>query len=218
MKNSLKILALAALSFLGAESTLLAGNETRNGGDAWVCESGMISVLDYSEAGDAHVDLDLGPPQGGYKEKIVYVLNRLKRLDPKRARLYHQRIKDLFAGEGKVVYYFLPFPNIPDSHHHQDLSHCRLEQVAYQVHPNRPGGTRYFFFRKTWDRMDDLNKAGLILHEIIYREALEFGHTDSVRARKFNALISSRLMDRLSSAGYLEILKELALPVYSTRP
>ena len=39
--------------------------------------------------------------------------------------------------------------------------------------------------------MDETQKAGLVLHELVYREALSYGHADSILTRYFVALISS---------------------------
>ena len=39
--------------------------------------------------------------------------------------------------------------------------------------------------------LDNNGKAGLILHELIYREAIEGGATESTAVRYFNSMLAS---------------------------
>jgi hypothetical protein len=47
----------------------------------------------------------------------------------------------------------------------------------------------YLIDRDLWERLDNNNKAGLVLHEIIYRESIRGGAVNSRAVRKYNGLI-----------------------------
>lgn len=63
---------------------------------------------------------------------------------------------------------------------------CKLEQLANYVDDNF-----LIVSNEIWNQLDDLNKAGLILHEAIYRFERDNGATNSRRARKIVAHLLS---------------------------
>src|SRR5205085_1885391 len=70
----------------------------------------------------------------------------------------------------------------------------------------------YTINKDLWDRMNTNNRAGLILHEIIYKEALRDGQHDSVKARYFNAYLSSTKMASFTPQQYSAFLVRVGFP------
>jgi hypothetical protein len=54
--------------------------------------------------------------------------------------------------------------------------------------------------------MSERDRAGLVQHEISYREALFHKQTDSQRARYFNSIISSTRMDSMTIRDFAEVI------------
>lgn len=82
-------------------------------------------------------------------------------------------------------------PDIQDSLVRVFPRGCKIEQIAIQKEPAFPEDKRFTVSKDLWDLLDEDNKAGLVLHEIIYREALLYGHEDSVNARYVNSIWTS---------------------------
>jgi hypothetical protein len=66
--------------------------------------------------------------------------------------------------------------------------------------------------------LDEDNKAGLVLHEIIYQEALKYGQKDSRGSRYLNSYITSSKFEALTLAQYLERLKAVGIITYTYLP
>lgn len=64
---------------------------------------------------------------------------------------------------------------------------CKLEQLAAYIDPTR----KVAVDREVWEKLDNLNKAALIVHEGIYQLTRKEGDTDSRRARKLTGYLFS---------------------------
>jgi hypothetical protein len=71
-----------------------------------------------------------------------------------------------------------------------------------QKHSVLPEVKRFSIQRQLWAQLSHDDRAGLVLHEIIYREAIEKGHKDSRMARYLNALVGSQQLDHFTQAQY----------------
>ncbi|MCM2277683.1 MAG: hypothetical protein NDJ89_06365 [Oligoflexia bacterium] len=210
MKVNLKFATLFIAIVLGAGQCAFAGQEIGNGGDAIVCRSsdGAIQraeLVDYYEAKiEREIQVDLGPG-GSWQEQFEFVMKRLDRLDPSRAT-------ELRNGAAR----FLADVRFIDGHDFPDLSDtgglivpsgCRIEQVAIQQKVAFPQDKPYLINRDLWGRFTEQSKAGLVLHELLYREALEnYLARNSRKVRYLNSLIASPLLEALSTVQYAETL------------
>ena len=154
---------------------------------------------------------------------MLYALNRLEAIDYLRAQKYKQWYKDFFNqdeltwGENLV--------NIADTGALSIPNNCEIKQIAVQESPSLPGDKRYIISKSLWSLMDEDNKAGLILHELIYREVISEErcgglddieekhvcsqlHLNSKRVRYYNSLISSSAMAEMSEREYHQFLIE----------
>src|SRR5450432_3077511 len=79
---------------------------------------------------------------------------------------------------------------------------CRIEQLAIQLKDDDGDGKRYLIDEDYWKGLDNDHRAGLILHEITYREAISLGAKDSIKTRYYTALISSLKPEEMSVDEY----------------
>lgn len=202
-----------------SEAVDLSGHEVGNGGDAIVCKSsypdlggGRSGLLDYYEARKVRgwtINF-----QGAHNvgERVTLAISRLKKLDPDRAALYLDYAAS-FSDEAQLIP-DLYLPNLPDDGPVSlPGADCEVRQLAIQRKPSMFGDKRYVIDEGIWTGLDDDSKAGLILHEIIYRETVDLGHKTSAAARYLNALLASNAISRLSRNAYAELLeKKLLMP------
>jgi len=162
------------------------GDHTGNGGDVVVCEqSGKKSyrVLDYYEVTELHFmqpQLAAHSTKEGYLEEIV---NRLS--DKKIKKEYLERAAHFMS---RIKWTKSELQDVPDSQHTFIPSDCALKQIAI----NHLNG-RITINKNLWNKLDPLNQAVLILHELIYEDAILSGVKDSVSSRYVLAqLISNK--------------------------
>jgi hypothetical protein len=199
------LLALAAPAFAG-------GQEVGNGGDAVVCRDagGNITsaeLLDFYEARVLRgIDRDLGDPSLSVDAKTGIVVKRLAPLSPVRVDVYTMWLK-AFMDNAQFLS-GVQLVEVPDSDHLAFPKDCKVEQLAIQKEPEFPEDKRYTVNKDIWDRLDNDSRAGLMLHEIIYREAIAAGAKDSVGARYLNSRLCSHEADTFTMSTFVDILVE----------
>ncbi|NJL24533.1 MAG: hypothetical protein HC902_04770, partial [Calothrix sp. SM1_5_4] len=71
-----------------------------------------------------------------------------------------------------------------DDSYHQLLPHgCRTRQIAIQREPLFPRSPWFIVAKDLWNKLDEFNRAALVLHEALYRIGVRNGLTDSVGVR-----------------------------------
>ena len=202
--------SLALLLILNG-SAVAASDEVKNGGDVVQCPNSKSVFVDVYEAQAEHeITLDLGGPRLDLFSKIDIALKRLERLSPLRAKMYRNQAHDFF-NEAALI------PNarltpIQDVYNWSMPDGCVLKQIAVQSVPSLPQDKRYLVSKDLWQTLDDDSKAALILHEVIYREGIGLGFTNSVSVRYFNSLIFSHELDQTTSKDFVSILQTLSFP------
>ncbi|MCB0404640.1 MAG: hypothetical protein KDD51_07615 [Bdellovibrionales bacterium] len=198
---------------------LQAGNESGNGGDVVYCETtrATATLLDFFEASVLTPQLayDLGEADLAPIEKARIAVRRLERVDPKRAARYLAQVESFESNVRWVR--GVELPDIPDSGYVPiDPVHCKIKQIAIRKPPLSPEHRLYTINEDLHDLFDNDNRAGLMLHEIVYGELYDRGQKNSIKARYFTALISSDYLDTLSQADYdarlAIVLEEAPLP------
>jgi hypothetical protein len=204
-----------ALTILLSTLTLASGSTIGNGGQGVFCKAtNKIQLFDFFEASVLRgVHTDIGPSSLNYTQKVDLLLSRLERLDPVRAEFYRERFAS-FAGESRFVEKS-ELIAIPDANSPVIPHGCEIVQLAIQRKPNFPGEAYYLIDGDKWKLMNADQKAGLVLHEIIYREALEMGATNSEGARYLNSTLASGGFNQLKFADYNEILASLQFRRYT---
>lgn len=187
-----------------------SGGNVGNGGDVMLCKKAdglfkAIELLDYYEAKTLRgMKIDLGSNKLTPIEKVQYALKRIEKFSPRRYLKYRdwaQKFFDesQFVGNANLV-------DVPDSEIPVFPDGCKLEQIAIQKTPTFPEDKRYLVNLDLWNLLDDDNKAGLILHEIIYREGIELGQTNSKGVRYFNSIISSLQIEQMTLDQFMNLI------------
>ena len=183
--------------------TLSAGTEVANGGDAIVCGTSgsrarSAELFDFYEARSLRkIGTDLGAKSLSVDKKVQLLISRIQQISPLRATLYRTQAagffkETLFLKASELV-------AVPDSNAIALPVGCKLEQLAVQREPMFPQDKRYTINQDLWNELDNDSKAGLILHEIMYREARGFGHTTSTYIRYFNTYIAANIQTALKT-------------------
>lgn len=202
---------LSVFSFILSSSLAFAGGDwVGNGGNILECASSeKVQLLDYYEAEQQRqISVNLGPGIA-YQEKVLFALNRLSAVNPTRASQY----KNWFASFDQDTQWFSQgkFLPIRDSGAVIIPSECEIRQIAIQRPEDliMPGDKRYVIDLRLWNRLSEQDKAGLILHELIYREGIENGQSSSPRVRYFNQILSSSDMVTYDSRKLLKLVRQV---------
>jgi hypothetical protein len=205
---SVILLSLTALQSAKVGASDIIGN----GGDAVDCPN-SIETLDLYESRTLR-GLNFDPSLLGQDEyaTVNNILDRLEAIDPVRTETYRAWAA-AFPNEVR----FVPdadLTDIPDSQHLAVPTGCVVSQAVIQVEPVYTQDPRYIVSEKLWDRMDITSRAAMILHEIIYREALARGQANSIASRYLNSLVSSTSFATLSKASYLDAVTRAQFHMY----
>ena len=112
-------------------------------------------------------------------------------------------------------------PEIPDNGPLElPGSDCKLVQLVQQL-PEKlllsqkgrsSGKGRYNIDEVHWNRLSPLHQAGVIVHEIVYREVLEYGITTSPRIRYFTGELFSKKFEKINHQIYTDLIGEIRFP------
>lgn len=210
----MKVIILMSIAIIALQSQ--AGGSVNNGGSGVYCDNKQeVELFDYFEARTLRgIQIDLGGNNLNYMEKVKLALSRIKNLDP----FYYNKFTigvEHFLSETKFISNANLTP-IPDIESPVLPIDCHIKQIAIQKLPLFPGDSYFLIDQNLWDRMSEDSKAGLVLHEIIYRQILhETSQTTSLRARYLNALISSKSIEKFKVGDYNQILHSVGLWAYT---
>ncbi len=162
-------------SFQNYSNYFRLGDHTGNGGDVIICDQGdsiSYRMLDYYETSELHFLTPELPPTGSRESYLEIIIGRL---DKNIQSSYRSRAESFLS---RVEWTSEELQDIPDSQHTLIPSHCQLKQIAI----NHLNG-QISINENLWKKLDDLNQAVLILHELFYEDAILSGHRDSVSSR-----------------------------------
>ena len=171
-------------------------------------------ILDFYEAKIEYgFEIELGPDTGQIADKVNVALRRLARLDPVRAAKYQEWFAS-FAADSANLPAGVRLSSTDDYGSVDRRPDCSIRQAAVQRNPVVSAGKRYFFDAELVSKLDQDNHAGLVLHELIYRDAISRGQVTSRLARYLTALISSKDFETLSADDYARRLLETGMNEY----
>lgn len=209
---------LLSLFLVGVGQTALANNwyDRGNGGFVLSCGDQPLMVLDVYEAQRRYFYTVKHSEKEDVIEKAEEIISRLSKIDPVRARLYTDWLKNFYQ-ESQILT-DTEFMETPDLGLVKKPKECTLEQVIFQRDSSRLNSARYIINEKLWSRLDADNKAALIIHELIYRDYLSGMSLESTseRIRLFNAIILGDKLQTVNLQDYLRILQDdLHLSTYN---
>lgn len=189
------------------------GGMDGGGGNALLCKDGArfsITLLDVYEAKE--LGLKIESKHTDFKEIIKDSLDNLKSVSPTRAAIYKAHIDKLLLSdtrlsntqwvENKVM------PVIDDVKLATFPHNCLLVQAAVQrplVQLTVPYAKTYIINSDVFRLLSPIDKAALVLHEVLYRESIYAGHENSVFARHLVGIIMSGEIKKYTLATLNEL-------------
>lgn len=182
-----------------------AGDELQNGGDIIACPGLEVPTYRSLDIYEGKMVYKLEPlliQQDDYRVIVSKLIDRIEKFDINRANLYRSFLRN-FEKEVQMI----PgseFGNIKDEGFIALPQGCELRQAAGQFRTSTPDGIKYIFNSSIWDYMNPATRAALVMHEIVYREALlpKKGPLTSAKVRYFTAYIHSSKMARGTATDY----------------
>jgi len=207
----MKIFIISIL-FLASFYVIAGDKVVGNGGDAIVCRnnSGEIIFSEFYDIFEAREErgimLSLGDEALSIKDKLDIMLDRLSRFSPIRAEVYRKEAY-LFLKSYRMV---PGLEDIPDSNHSVYLSgpNCIVEQVIKQKEKIFDEDKEYLIAKDIWNNFSNDSKAVAIIHEIMWKEAISYGHKYSNNLRYLGSKLFSKDLEGKSIIDYLFILQK----------
>lgn len=190
------------------------GNSVGNGGDALVCHAPeSVQFFDVYEAATLRgVSVSFGDSGGSVQDKVSFAIERLRAVDPSRAAQYADDA-DKFWGD-VVFLHGTSLPGIADTGNVYVPNTCTVAQIVIQKKPDLPGDKRYVIDGDLWDRLSAEDQAALVLHEVIYKDAIAHGQRDSRRVRYFNSVVFSTQLAGMSAGDYSVLVRAAGLDFF----
>ncbi len=217
MKSLFKFL-IPTMILVCASFAWAGGDKAGNGGDAVVCRASggevqSIELLDFYEARVERGETLSLSASKSLDENMEVLFERLGFHDT----FFRDRLKSWYQtfDEESLFLSGVELVDIPDSNHLSFPVGCKVEQVAVQRKPQFPGEKFYKFNKDLWDRMDSANQAGLILHELMFRNLTLYAQKayDSTFIRYLSSTIAGNYLSGVSYFDYVQILsKQLEIP------
>ena len=204
LSTSFKILISSALLCYSA-SAFAVGDEVQNGGDVIACPSYEVPFYKSLDLYEGEVVYNLVPVATSSNDHIQIlnqVIDRIAKFDSVRAGLYRSYLKALHK-EARMVPSSV-FSDIRDEGFNTIPEGCELKQAAAQFRSYTPDGVKYIFNQALWNEMNARTRAGLVMHEFVYREGLlpKNNFKTSAKVRYFNAFVHSQKMLKGTKADY----------------
>ena len=202
------------------------GFSSGGGGNSVVCldknsNISEINLLDYFEGirKDQSLVKGINLPGSSLEEKIKTAFRRMEVRFPhlakklrNRALWVSSRMDNLLmdSKDGKLTpIYDMDLPFVPSENEKGES--CQIVRFAVQLKKHVKGQKKFYFVKELFEHPNTslTTKAGIILHEVIYEEAIKNGAFDSDFVRWLTYLISS---DRFESMSDSEIQDLEAAP------
>lgn len=216
MKKLYKLLFVTGI--LTASPLALAQDKAGNGGNTVVCSNSSgtvtsVELLDYYEARvqRKNIKVDFGSSAQTFEQSMEVLLSRLQQKNPSRAAKYRKWYAQFFDEANLIP--GIGLVEVNDSHHMVVPNGCKVVQTIVQKRPDFPEDSRYTVNKDVWDLLDAQVKAGLVFHELIYRETSEAAYPNEVKnstvVRYLNSLIAADLLRNIKLYTYYNLLREL---------
>lgn len=193
-----------------------SGDRAGNGGDGIVCRNSQgaiqsVELLDFYEArAERGQKIELDP----LKSVGELMKDLTKHLAFHEISLAQEVMKNyqLFISES-VFLSGVELVDIPDSNHISVPLGCKVEQIAIQRRPLMLGEKFYKINKDIWDKMDNVNRAGLLLHELLFRNLTLYANFvyDSTYVRYLTSLAATNQIKTLTLKDYYSLLLKIAV-------
>lgn len=197
-----------------------------NGGNAVVCYNEPINfddidsiksieLFDYWEYSiDTNYKIKLGTKSKPIPEKLNLAINRLKSIDPVLGLKLEVSAFAIYSQIDSYLKNQKEIQLINDFNPKRTPSHpCYIAQFALQWKTLTSNENRFYISKELFKKSDNNTITGLILHEALYRIAIQKGQNNSDAIRYLNFLIASDNLKFISIRTYLDILNRAKLNI-----
>ncbi len=205
MRLTSKILACLCI-FVSSEC--FAQNKVGNGGNVVLCadKKSEAVLLDFYE--------HEVKPESVKKDAVEIATDYLKKLETVAPYLSAQYLRRLNQISSEIKYAEeIEIVDVPDSKHlFKPLSsNCKVVQIAVRNNLATSKDKRFLIRKDLWDALAPVQRAGLLVHEILHEHFTKLGEEHSEKARRVNATIFGK---EIKTTGFWKLIKELELPIY----
>jgi len=188
-----------------------SGNEVGNGGDAVVCTH-KTTTLDYTENEILQRYHLLAMTE---RDPYIIAENLFVALGKVDKPLSLQYLVSLKQFRERVRYHKnIALRDVLDSVEIAIPTGCEIKQAAIKVKDPLSDEVQFHVDDKIWNDMDTVNKASLIIHEIIYDHFSNLGEKNSVKARIFNSYLTSSEFQAADKDAYIKFFRSLKINYY----
>jgi len=215
MRN--QVLTLVATVSSLSTITARADRDVGNGGDVVVCEVAnsqpTIELLDVFEARRLGLNLDFGPSDLNLAERVKFVLQRLETHDRARLQYYLDELSsffvaDLWRQDSAEIQIDTILEDIPDEAGYRSIPNgCHIEQIVIQSLSPLPGQKRFTIDDELWSGLSTDNQVALIVHELLFADALYNRSAKSWQVRHLNGQMLRKDFNSFSAEVYANLLK-----------
>ena len=224
MKKLLGLLLLSTQAF--------AAGQGKGGGDVVVCydENNNIKRMEGYDFWNASQQYNLEiikDHKHNYMDIVKETLRKLNELDPMLAKTLSEDVQifapEIIARDDNEMIGLVPriksngdgkqtiFPADKD----EDCTKQTVERIAEFSAKPLPFEKQFRLKKDLWEAADDLTKAAIVQHEVIYKHFKTFAREeDSRKAQLYNAYISSKEFLEADGISYFEFVKNLRLQNY----
>lgn len=206
----LLLIGLFSIATSAAEPKAVWSKDVGSGGHSVVCakSSGQVTyeLLDFYEARTKwQYFINLGDEDFFLDESWEILKTQLRRRDAKLADRFETALRDY--KQRHIIMDETEFPFTTDSHVDFLETGCRLEQTAVRNESFDVTGSEaiYFIRAELYQKLNGPQKAGLSLHEVLYR--LSTLTEDSRSIRQLTAYLSSTKAQDANHLAYTRLLR-----------
>jgi len=214
-------------------------SDVGNGGTMVVCYDSLqgkrdkditdivsVRLTDYYIAEDQNQwRMNLVSRQGDYLAQLDQIIDLVRRFDPVRSQGYQterENLANLITNNEKQVFVdgirlspvsFADFHPLPLLDLRCQIELAAIRRVVYQ------NESEYLIDKTLWYWASDYDKAGLLSHEIVFKDAIGDGNFNPGDTIFFNAFISSQRFQQMSSSiDYQHLLRKVSFDRWLMRP
>lgn len=209
---------IALLSMLMCTQTAFAAKIIGNGGDVLVCPDRLpkVQLLDFVEARVLRKNTVKlwNPPGLGYQDKLDSLIWNVSKRFPRLALALRAEIVNFEARNAKET--DIELEDINDSYHKFRLPGCHVEQIANQSNPMFADDPWVLINGTLWNLLDAFDKAGLVIHEVLYRMGLRHGVEHSIGIRYLTGLLFQEDLNAVKDQQWIEAMLHSRMKYYET--
>ena len=198
------------LLFLLISTQSFAGDKIGNGGQGIVCHN-SLHFIDYwfGQNFKNQNQYDFSTESDTDLNRLNWLIQRWKRLDPQRAEQYHRQAMALFNGNFVTFVRGQELTATTDTDIENIPSHCKVQQMALQMKDlNLP--FTILIQQDYFDQLSSVDRVGLIIHELLF---FEMQSATSAPVREMGLLLVDKSLDSMSESYYRGLLSRWGLRV-----